>query len=78
LKKKWLTVEVQTRLIVVQYIKQRQVASKVDNTIIYHHRNAGIGDGVNIAVKWRCTTYASHSFGFCLANKEKKFFFILC
>jgi hypothetical protein len=32
---------------------------------------------VNIAVEWRCTTYASHPFGFCLANKEKKYFFIL-
>ncbi len=48
----------------------------MDNTIIYHHRKAGIGDSVNIAVEWRCTTYASHPFGFCLANKEKKYFFI--
>jgi hypothetical protein len=61
----------------VQYVKQRRAAGKVDNTIIYHHRKAGIGDGVNIAVEWRCTTYASHPFGFCLANKEKKYFFIL-
>jgi heat shock protein 1/8 len=32
---------------------------------------------VEYCVKWRCTTYASHPFGFCLANKEKKYFFIL-
>jgi hypothetical protein len=44
----------------VQYIKQRRVVGKVDNTIIYHHRKAKIGDGVNIAIEWRRTTYASH------------------
>jgi len=75
--KKWLTAGVQTRLIAVQYVKQRRATGKVDNTIIYHHRKAEIGDGVNIIVEWRCTTYASHPFGFCLANKEKKYFFIL-
>jgi hypothetical protein len=30
-------------------VKQRWVVSKVDNTIIYHHRKVGIGDGVTIA-----------------------------
>jgi hypothetical protein len=29
---------------------------------------------MNIAIEWRCTTYASHPFGFCLTNKEKKYF----
>jgi hypothetical protein len=61
---------VQTKLIDVQYIKQRQAVGKVDNTIIYHHRKVGIGDGVNIAIERRCTTYASHPFSFSLANKE--------
>jgi hypothetical protein len=53
----------------VQYVKQRRAAGKVDNTIIYHHQKARIRDGMNIAVEWRCTTYASHPFSFCLANK---------
>jgi hypothetical protein len=35
--KKWLMTRVQTRLIVVQYVKQRQAIGKVDNIIIYHH-----------------------------------------
>jgi hypothetical protein len=60
----------------MQYVKQRRAASKVDNTI-YQHQKFGIRDGVNIAIEWRCTTYASHPFGFCLTNKEKKYFFIL-
>jgi len=41
----------------------------MDNTIIYHHQKIKIGDGVNTAVERRCTTYASHPFGFYLANK---------
>jgi hypothetical protein len=49
--KKWLTTGVQTRLVAVQYVKQRRAVGKVNNLIIYHHRNAGIVDGMNIAVK---------------------------
>jgi hypothetical protein len=49
----------------------------MDNIIIYHHRKVGIGDGVNTTIEWRCTTYALHPFGFCLANKFlKNLFFI--
>jgi hypothetical protein len=66
---------VQTKLIAMQYVKQWRAAGKVDNIIIYHHQKAGIGDGVNIAVEWKCTTYALHPFDFCLANKEKNFLF---
>jgi len=58
-KKHWCQMNTLQTLHVSRCVVVRQTKANcrhVDNTIIYYHRKAGIGNGMNIEVEWRCTT----------------------